>query len=237
MISTQGLSKRFGYRWVLKDVDLDAQAGEIVALLGPNGAGKSTLLRILATLSKPTLGECQIAGFSLPQQAAAARARIGFLAHQPLLYEDLSAEQNLAFYARLYRIKRPAARVTELLRLFDLHLRRQEPVRIFSRGMQQRLALARVLLHNPRVLLLDEPHSGLDRAALDVLDSLLRKLAKKGTTILFATHDLHRAQSLARKVYVLAEGRLVAPSDGRRRIPGSFSGVYSRALRAAQKGA
>lgn len=232
MISTRGLSKRYGYRWALKDVTLDVKPGEIAALLGPNGAGKSTLLRILATLSKATLGDCQITNFRLPQQAPAARAHIGFLAHQPLLYEDLSAEQNLIFYARMYRIKHPARRVDELLKLFDLHLRRHESVRAFSRGMQQRLALARVLLHQSRVLLLDEPHSGLDHASVMLLDRVLRGLAKKGTTILFATHDLQRAQSLARKVFVLAGGELVADSVGKSDLPSS---VYGRAPRANKR--
>lgn len=232
MISARGLSKRFGYRWVLKDAGLEVKGGEIVALLGPNGAGKTTLLRILATLSKPSFGELQVAGFRLPQQTIAARAQLGFLAHQPLLYEDLSAEQNLAFYARLYQIDRPAVRIDELLETFDLHLRRHEPVRTFSRGMQQRLALARVFLHKPSVLLLDEPYSGLDYAAVETLDWLLRDLAKKGTTILFATHDIQRAQALARKIYVLVGGQM-ATVPGRR--GSSLAILYSRALRAAQK--
>ena len=232
MISAHGLSKRFGYRWALKDVSVHVKSGEIAALLGPNGAGKSTLLRILATLSKPTLGECHVLGFRLPHQAAAARAHIGFLAHQPLVYEDLSAEQNLNFYAQMFRISRSASRVNALLKLFDLHLRRHEPVRIFSRGMQQRLALARVLLHKPRILLLDEPHSGLDRFGIEIVDKLLHSLAKKGTTIFFATHSLDRAQKLANRVYVLAGGELVATS---KRGSGSISGVYARALRVANK--
>ena len=226
MISVRGLSKRFGYRWALKNVSLEVKRGEIVALLGPNGAGKSTLLRILATLSKPTAGECEIAGFSLPQHAIEARVRIGFLAHQPLLYEDLNTEQNLAFYARLYRLNRPASRIDELLELFDLDSRRNEPVRTFSRGMQQRLALARVFLHKPRVLLLDEPHSGLDRATAAIVDHELKRLAKKGTTVLFATHDHQRAQHLARKVSVLSDGELVASTAHK----ASVSGLYRRAL-------
>lgn len=212
MISTRSLSKRFGYRWALKDVSLDVKAGEIAALLGPNGAGKSTLLRILATISKPTLGECQVAGFSLPRQAAEARTRVGFLAHQPLLYEDLSAEQNLQFFARLYHLKHPKDQVNQLLKMFDLDLRRTEPVGTFSRGMQQRLALARVLLHKPRVLLLDEPHTGLDRAAVGILDRLLRALARDGVTILFATHDIQRAESLSKKIYALKNGSLAGYS-------------------------
>ncbi len=215
MIAVRGLSKRFGYRWALKDIDLEIKGGQIAALLGTNGAGKTTLLRILATLAKPTLGEWRVAGFDLPKQATEVRSRIGFLAHQPLVYEDLSAEQNLAFIARLYQIRRPAVRINELLKTFDLHLRRNEPVRNYSRGMLQRLALARVLLHKPKVLLLDEPHSGLDSRSVRVLDQLLRRIAKKGGTIFFATHDVERAQKLASKVFVLANGKLVSTQTKR----------------------
>lgn len=226
MISVRGVSKRFGYRWALRNVSLEVKRGEIAALLGPNGAGKSTLLRILATLSRPTVGECEIAGFSLPEQAVEARTRIGFLAHQPLLYEDLSADQNLSFYARLYRLDRPLLRIDGLLELFDLDSRRNEPVRTFSRGMQQRLALARVLLHKPRVLLLDEPHSGLDQATAVIVDHELKTLAKKGTTVLFATHDHQRAQHLAHKISVLSDGELVSSAVHK----ASVSGLYRRAL-------
>lgn len=234
MIRARGISKRFGPRLVLRGVDLQVQSGEIVALLGPNGAGKSTLLRILATLTKPSLGELQVAGLRLPQDSVAARARIGFLAHQPLLYEDLSAEQNLAFYARLYGIKRPAASINELLKMFDLYARRREPVRTFSRGMQQRLAITRAVLHRPRVLLLDEPHSGLDREGVVVLDKLLRIMARQGCAILLATHDLQRAQSLARRVEVLTGGRLAVSLSGRKLTAKRLPALYDRALRSAR---
>jgi heme exporter protein A len=234
VILAKGLSKRLGYRMVLESIDLEVNAGELVALLGPNGAGKSTLLRILGSLSRPTLGGVEVAGFRFPQQAAAGRARIGFLGHKPMLYEDLSASQNLAFFANLYRIKRPVSRVRELLKLFDLDLRQNEPVRTFSRGMQQRLALARAILHRPKVLLLDEPHSGLDREAITILERQLRSLAKKGTAILLATHDLQHAQRLAERVEVLAAGHLIA-SWGRSRLSSSqFPSSYDRALRRAQ---
>jgi heme exporter protein A len=228
MIAVRELSKRFGYRWALKNVSLEVKRGEIAAILGPNGAGKSTLLRILATLAKPTLGEYHIAGLRLPDEAIEARRQIGFLAHQPLLYEELSAEQNLAFFARLYGLKRPRRRISELLKKFDLELRGEEPVRNFSRGMQQRLAIARALLHKPRVLLLDEPHSGLDRKTVEIIDKLLLSLAKSGVTILFATHDLQRAQHLARRIFVLVDGELTTYTSRTASVPS----IYSRALRA-----
>jgi heme exporter protein A len=232
MISANGISKRFGYRMALHLVDLEVGRGEIVALLGPNGAGKSTLLRILATLAKPTFGQATIAGYRLADQAAAARANLGFVAHQSFLYEDLSAQANLAFYARLYGLKQPARRISELLKLFQL-AERDEPVRAFSRGMQQRLALARAMLPKPRVLLLDEPHSGLDREGLDLLDDTLRALAHKGTAILMATHDIARAQRLARRVEVLAGGKLLHDLAKTKLSSPVFAQQYDRALRKA----
>ncbi len=235
MISASGISKRFGYRMALHLVDLEVGKGEIVALLGPNGAGKSTLLRILATLTKPTFGEASIAGFRIAYQSAAARANIGFVAHQPFIYDDLNAQANLAFYARLYALKQPSRRIQELLKQFDL-AGRDEPVRAFSRGMQQRLALARALLHKPRVLLLDEPHSGLDRDGLDLLDETLRAQARKGTAILLATHDLARAQRLARRVEVLAGGKLLASFGGAKLASKQFAQQYDRAMRTAVAG-
>lgn len=235
MISASGISKRFGYRMALQLVDLEVGKGEIVALLGPNGAGKSTLLRILATLTKPTFGEASIAGFRIANQSAAARANLGFVAHQPFIYEDLNAFANLAFYARLYALKSPGRRIRELLKQFNL-AERDEPVRTFSRGMQQRLALARALLHKPRVLLLDEPHSGLDRDGLDLLDETLRSQARKGTAILMATHDLARAQRLARRVEVLAGGKLLAGFASAKLASKQFAQQYDRALRNAVAG-
>ncbi|HEY4717874.1 MAG TPA: heme ABC exporter ATP-binding protein CcmA [Anaerolineales bacterium] len=236
MITAHGVSKRFGYRLVLEGVNLEVRSGELVALLGPNGAGKTTLLRILASLIRPTLGEVKVAGFRLPLQAELARAQVGFLGHHPMFYEDLSAVQNLAFYAGLYGMTRPEARIKQLLKLFDLLSRSNEQVRTFSRGMQQRLALARTVLHRPKVLLLDEPHSNLDREAVATLDELLRGLARKGTAILLATHNLGHAQRLAHRVEMLAAGHL-AESWGRGKLASKqFVPMYDRALRRAQRG-
>ncbi len=234
MISARGVSKRFGPRLALRSVDLQVERGQLVALLGPNGAGKSTLLRILASLARPTLGEVTIAGSRLPEQAAAARERLGFVGHQTFLYGDLSAEENLAFFTRLYRVGRPSQRISELLKAFELYTRRNEPVRSFSRGMQQRLSLARALVHRPRVLLLDEPHSGLDRESVGILDDLLKRQIRQGVAILMATHDLQRAARLAQRVDVLANGRLLASWGSSKLRSAAFPGQYDRALRASQ---
>jgi heme exporter protein A len=233
MIAAGGISKRFGYRWALKDVSFEVKSGEIAALLGPNGSGKTTLLRILATLTKPNTGSCRLAGINVQKEGFEARAKLGYLAHSSMLYEDLSAEQNLAFYARLYRVRNPSRKIDRLLELFDLDTRRHEPARSFSRGMQQRISLARVLLHRPRVLLLDEPHSGLDAEAVSILDIQLRALVKQGTTILFATHDMERAQSLANKIFILSNGSLVASTTRNSR---PLASLYKSAVTAARRG-
>jgi heme exporter protein A len=235
MITVRNLSKRYGYRLALQGVSLRVRTGEVVALLGPNGAGKSTLLRILATLARPTAGHVELAGFRLPAEASGARAALGFLGHQPLLYGELSAQQNLEFFARLYGLPHPAARIAELLEQLGLDHRRSEPVRGFSRGMQQRLALARALLHEPRILLLDEPHSALDRQMAAELDAILRAAAKGGAAVLVASHDLNRVQGLAQRVEILDKGRLVA-SKSLRRGGRSLLAQYERALRSQNAG-
>jgi heme exporter protein A len=230
MITVRNLSKRFGYRLALQGVSLRVRPSEIVALLGPNGAGKSTLLRILATLARPTSGGVELAGYRLPQQATGARALIGYLGHQPLLYGELSAQQNLEFFARLYGLQQPAARIAELLEQLGLDHRRHEPVRGFSRGMQQRLGLARALLHKPRILLLDEPHSALDRQMASELDALLQDAARGGAAVLIATHDLNRVASLAQRVDILDGGRLAASLPRRKLSSRELAARYERAL-------
>jgi heme exporter protein A len=165
MIVVHHLYKRFGPKIVLKDLDFEVGEGEFVALLGPNGAGKTTFLRILASLSRPSMGEVQIGGYHLPGQAAAVRQRLGVVSHLPLLYGDLSAEENLRFYGRLYAVHGLDARIRETLDMVGLYSRRRDAVRTFSRGMQQRLSIGRAVLHDPDLLLLDEPHTGLDQEA------------------------------------------------------------------------
>ena len=149
MIQVRKLIKRFGLKPILKGLDFQVSEGEFVALLGPNGAGKTTFLRILASLSRPTVGELTIAGFHLPAEAAAVRRRLGVVSHQPLLYGDLTAEENLHFFARLYGIENEQARIAQVLDLVGLSLRRRDLVRTFSRGMQQRLAIGRAVPLRP----------------------------------------------------------------------------------------
>src|SRR5512147_1142713 len=172
MIEVKRLVKRFGLKTVLRNLDFQVGSGEFVALLGPNGAGKTTFLRILASLSRPSLGEVRVAGYALPGEAAAVRRRLGVVSHLPLLYGDLTAEENLRFYGRMYAIARLENRITEMLEQIGLAARRRDLVRTFSRGMQQRLAIARAMLHDPQVLLFDEPYTGLDQEASAMLDDV-----------------------------------------------------------------
>lgn len=209
MIAVRNLVKRFGLKTVLKGLNFEVQPGEFIALLGPNGAGKTTFLRILASLARPALGEVWIAGYRLPQQAAAVRRKLGVVSHLPLLYGDLTAEENLRFYGRMYGVERLDARVNTVLETIGLAHRRRDPVRTFSRGMQQRLAIARALLHDPQVMLFDEPHTGLDPEAAAMLDGVLTGVAARGRTVVMTTHDLERAAALAARLDILARGVIV----------------------------
>ncbi len=210
MIEARKIVKRFGLKPVLRGVDFQVERGEFVALVGPNGAGKTTFLRILASLARPNLGELRVAGYVLPAQAAAVRRSIGVLSHQPLLYGDLTAEENLRFYGKIYAVQDLEARIGDNLRLVGLQRRRRDLVRSFSRGMQQRLAIARATLHEPALLLFDEPHTGLDPDAAAMLDDLLREVAQRGRTIVMTSHDLQRASDLATRVDILSKGKIVA---------------------------
>ena len=230
MIETRRLVKRFGLKTVLRQLDLQVNQGEFVALLGPNGAGKTTLLRILASLARPTLGQITIAGYNLPHQAAAVRRRLGVVSHQPLLYGDLSAEDNLRFFGRLYGIARLEDRLTETLALIGLENRRRDLVRTFSRGMQQRLAIGRAVLHDPDVMLFDEPHTGLDQDASEMLDGVLREVAARGRTVVMTSHDLARIGDLASRFDVLSRGKITASIQGAQLEPNGLLAFYRQAL-------
>jgi heme exporter protein A len=229
MIEASGVIKVFGLRPVLRGVDLNVAPGEFLALFGPNGAGKTTLLRILATLSRPTGGAVTIGGYRLPGEAQSARGATGLVSHQPLLYGDLSAAENLHFYGRMYGLESAEreARVDEVLRAVNLHRRADDRVRTFSRGMAQRLGIARAILHDPPVLLLDEPYTGLDQDSALALDQVLREVALRGRTILMTTHDIERGLALADRVAILARG-VIAYSAARAELEAlSFTHTYA----------
>jgi heme exporter protein A len=230
MIKVRQLVKRFGLKNILRGIDFDVQPGEFVALLGPNGSGKTTFLRILASLSHPSLGDVYIAGFRLPDQAASVRARLGVVSHLPLLYGDLTAEENLRFYGRLYGVSRLDLRITEMLEMVGLELRRRDLVRTFSRGMQQRLAIGRAVLHDPDVLLFDEPYTGLDQDASAMLDGILRSVASQGRTVVMTSHDLGRAEDLASRFDILSRGVIAASATRKDLRKNSLISFYKNAL-------
>jgi heme exporter protein A len=210
MIEVKKLVKRFGLKTVLRGLDFNVRPGEFVALLGPNGAGKTTFLRILASLSRPSFGQVSVAGYILPTQAAAVRRQLGVVSHLPLLYGDLTAEENLLFYGRMYNVPRLTARINEVLDLVGLAARRRDLVRTFSRGMQQRLAIGRAVLHDPDVMLFDEPYTGLDQDASEMLDGVLKNVAARGRTVVMTSHDLARAEDLATRFDILSRGVIAA---------------------------
>ena len=234
LIVVTKLVKRFGPKVVLRGLDFSVQPGEFVALLGPNGAGKTTFLRILSSLSSPTMGRVRVAGHELPRQASAVRLRLGVVSHLPLLYGDLTAEENLRFYGRMYGVLNPEKRIAEVLSLVGLLPRRRDLVRTFSRGMQQRLAIGRAIIHDPEVLLLDEPHTGLDQDACEMLDSVLGQVAARKRTVVMTSHDLTRVEDMASRFDVLTRGSIQAtihkedlPRDG-------LLAFYRRSLDAAK---
>jgi heme exporter protein A len=230
LIEVSRLVKRFGPKVVLRNLDFSAAQGEFVALLGPNGAGKTTFLRILASLSSPTLGRVSVAGHELPRQAAVVRQRLGVVSHLPLLYGDLTAEENLAFYARMYGVPDPTRRIREVLELVGLGARRRDLVRTFSRGMQQRLAIGRAILHDPEVLLLDEPHTGLDQDACEMLDRVLQQVAVRGRTVVMTSHDLTRVEDMASRFDVLSRGAICASASREQLAQEGLLAFYRRAL-------
>jgi heme exporter protein A len=208
-VTLADVSRSFGRRRALGHVSLTARSGDIVGLLGPNGAGKSTLIGVLATLVAPTSGEVRYGSQTSRQLPAALRARIGLLAHDLHLYPELSARQNLAFFAQLYGIDGDEM-VEAALVSAGLGDRGDDTVSGFSRGMRQRLALERALLHDPRLVLMDEPFTGLDDRAVSLVAARLRHLAADGAIVVLATHDLDLADGLVTRVLLMREGRLVA---------------------------
>jgi heme exporter protein A len=208
MIEVRNLVKNFGWKHVLRGLDFHVERGESVAILGLNGAGKTTFLRILATLARPSGGSVSLVGHAVPSQAARVRRRIGVVLHQPLLYGDLTAEENLRYYARIYGVQAIRTRIGEVLNLVGLDLQRRELVRKYSRGMQQRLAIGRALIHDPDLLLFDEPYTGLDTDAVIMLDAVLKDAVSQGRTLVMTSHDLPRAAGLVGRIDILSKGRM-----------------------------
>lgn len=212
IVSVAGVSKRFGAHVGVSDVSFRLADGERAVVVGANGAGKTTLIRMLASLSRPTSGEIEIGSESLVDGRAGVRSRIGVLTHETMLYEDLTARENLRLHARLHGVEESVCE--ELLETVGLAERGGERVAGFSHGMGKRVALARALVHDPDVLLLDEPYTGLDRASLDRIEAVLEDLDDR--TVLAATHDLERGVRLADRVLFMNDGRLIEDASADR---------------------
>ncbi len=230
LVSASGVGHIYGERPAVADVHLDVAAGERVAIAGPNGAGKSTLLRMMATLLRTGTGTLTVLGEELPGGARRARCGIGYLAHDPLAYLDLSPRQNLQVYADLFGVQDADRRIDDLLDRVDLIARADDLVRVLSRGMAQRLALARMLLHGPRLLLLDEPHASLDAAGAALLDAELAAMRTDGRAAVIVTHEVERIASVADRLVVMRRGRIVVDEPVAGRGPAQVRARYEECI-------
>jgi len=215
-LAVRGVHRSFGHVRALRGVDFELGVGDALAVFGPNGAGKTTLLRVLAGLLRPTRGEVLLEGAPLVRADAAHRRRVGLIAHYSMLYDGLTAAENLAFYARLYGLRDRAVAVQRALEGVGLADRANDQVGTFSRGMVQRMAIARALIHEPRVVLLDEPFSGLDQRAAAALRDLLTRLRAERRTMVLVTHNIDEGLELATHAAIQVAGRFAAfgPVDG-----------------------
>jgi ABC-2 type transport system ATP-binding protein len=222
MITTKNLSKSYGNNLAVSQLSLSIPAGEVFGLLGPNGAGKTTTIRMLAALISPTQGEATIAGYDVQTQGQDVRRNVGILTETPGMYDRLSAERNLSFFAKLYEVEDIPGQVEKYLQMLGLWQRRHEEVGTFSKGMRQKLAIARALLHEPKVLYLDEPTSGLDPEASRIVREFISELRHEGRTIVICTHNLNEADRLCDRVAVFSSKLLAldTPTNLRRQLFG-----------------
>ena len=222
LLRLSGITKRFGVVRAVRNVDLSIFAGDFLTLFGPNGAGKTTLLRIIASLTRPTVGRIEFSEENADQE----RVRVGYVSHQSLLYNELTGFENLSFYGNLYGLDRPARQASEMLIRMGLEEAGQRLVREYSRGMKQRLTLARALLHNPSLLLLDEPYTGLDQHGSRLLTRVLRSVKEEGSTVLLITHNLREGLELCSRAVIQHRGQLVLEASPDELEMAHFENVY-----------
>lgn len=228
-IEASHLTKAFGARKAIDDVSFALPEGSFLSIFGPNGAGKTTLLRMLSTLSRPTSGTVSIAGIEAKEKPDEVRERVGLISHLPMLYPDLTAEENLMFYARIYGVDDPQDRVDYLLDAVGLAHRKLDTIRTFSRGMAQRVSIARALVHDPAIVLLDEPYSGLDPHAVEIFDDLIGSV-RAGRTFVMVSHDLAKGFAMCTHALVLARGRVVSFSERDALGFDAFADLYGKTV-------
>lgn len=213
-LEVQALTKTFGNNRALRGINLQVAYGDFLIIFGPNGAGKTTLLKILATIMKPSSGEVRIGGLDLKKDAEEIRRRIGVVSHQTFLYNNLTARENLEFYSRMYDVAEAKQRIHEVVNTVGMATRLNDRISTLSRGMQQRFSIARALLHNPDIMFLDEPETGLDQEALPMLWQALQNEGQGKRTIVMATHNLERGLELGNRLVILSGGKIVHEQTG-----------------------
>lgn len=236
MIVTEKLVKIFGHVKALGGIDLTVKKGEFLTIFGPNGAGKTTLIKILTSLAKPSSGKVTISGMELKaDNRKKIRGIIGLISHSSFLYDDLTGYENLKFFASMYDVKEDRAYLTGLLKDFGLLDRMDDPVRTYSRGMQQRLSIARALIHRPELIFMDEPYTGLDHQAIGVLQETLSHIHSEGRTIIMVTHNLPRGLELSERVAIISSGFITWSALSKDIKRGEFESLYLKAVGSASE--
>jgi heme exporter protein A len=207
ILYVKALKKTFGFVQALRGIDLELFNGEFLTIFGPNGAGKTTLIKILSSLARPTSGTAFVAGFDIGESVPAMRSQIGMISHASYLYDNLSALENLVFYGKMHRLENPEERAAQVIDEMGLKARMHDPVGVFSRGMTQRLSIARAIINNPAILFLDEPYTGLDQHASENLKERLLALKDEKRSIVMITHDIPRGLEMCDRVAIMAEGK------------------------------
>jgi heme exporter protein A len=227
-IEARGLNKKFGYKTALRNVDIFLKAGDSLALFGPNGAGKSTLIQVLCSLLQPTSGNVRIAGYEARRDRQAVHQIMGLIAHQTFLYPHLTAWENLKFYGTMYSVARLNDRIPEVLDLVGMGDYSNDAVQNFSRGMQQRLSIGRAIIHDPMIIFLDEPFTGLDQQGSEDFIKLILQFRAQGKTVIMASHHLHLGIELCDRAAILKSGKIVYLREVAHISKDDFKQIYSQ---------